>query len=111
MKKTFLFLFLILLSFQSSGSTECVRPVDDVWSSLGAVENIFITFSDDGSAIFLNGNDVTEGQINRTFSQVLAAQASGRNLRVRYSEENLVCPPARGTGARNDIDGIWIEGN
>ncbi len=103
------FLLLLLISAGASAFTECTRPVDRIWNSLTASSSVWMTFSDGGSAIFKTEAQLTEGQMARFVSYALAAQASGRNLIVRYPENGLQCPP---TGAaRNDAEGIWITPN
>lgn len=102
-------LTVLLVSSSALAFTQCTRPVDLVWNSLTASTSVWITFSDGGSAIFKTEAQLTEGQMARFASYALTAQASDRDLIVRYPENGLQCPP---TGsARGDVEGIWITPN
>lgn len=87
--------------------TEFERPVRNIWSSLNSIQNIRITFSDGGSAIYKTESQITPGQMSRFISLALTAQTTKKNIVVRYPEDGLIYPP---TGvARNDAEGIWIN--
>lgn len=88
--------------------TECTREVHYVWIRMTENQSVHITFKD-GSAIYKHRSQVSEGQLNRLFSMAIAAQASGKKLRVRYPEDALSCPPVG--DARNDFEGIWLLDN
>lgn len=99
------FMAVLLVTAGAQAFTQCTRPVNLVWNNLLS-SSIWITFSDGGSAIFKTGSQLSETQLARFASFALTAQASNRELIVRYPENGLQCPP---TGAsRNDVEGIWI---
>lgn len=99
----------VMLSSSAYSFTQCTRPVNLIWNSMTGSNAVWVTFSDGGSAIFKTEAQLTEGQMARFVSFALTAQASDRELIVRYPENGLQCPP---TGAaRNDAEGIWIKPN
>lgn len=107
-KKLLVIFFIVSISTNSWSYSECVRPVKNIWTSLANARTVWIIFQDVGSAVFKSESQLTEGQMSRFVSFALSAQATGRNLIVRYPEDDLTCPP---TGkARNDIEGFWVQG-
>lgn len=111
---TITILFLFLAPTSAFSFTQCTRPVKDIWTQLlnngtSDSEHVWISFSDGGQPIYKTQSEISEGQMARFFSMALTAQASGKNLVVRYPEDDLTCPP---TGeARNDFLGMWIIGD
>ena len=98
---------LLFLSTSAYATTECARPVSNLWNSLSSDKQVWVTFSDGGGAIYKTEGLITAGQMNRFFSQVLAAKTTGNKLVIRYPEDNLSCPPPAGIN-RNDVKGIWL---
>lgn len=96
----------MLVSANAYSYTECSRPVKDVWINLNG-SNVNVMFSDGGSLIRKDETQLSQSQMARFMAVVLTAQATGKNLKVRYPEDGMTCPPTGST--RNDIDGVWIQ--
>ena len=108
MGQKILFLAAFFLSGNAFSFTECNREVENVWISFTPAESVFVTFKDGHSWIYKDIHTSNEQQKNRFFSQALAAQTAGKILRIRYPEDDLVCPPKG--AARHDFEGVWILG-
>jgi len=109
MKKLFnkyvICLLMLIASSSSFAFSECTREVKNVWNKLDSPPSVWVCFNT-GSCIYKSENQLTSGQMERLFSMALTAQTAGLRLRVRYPEDNLVCPP---TGdSRNDVLGMWL---
>lgn len=109
MKKFVFLVVLFLLVFPSLGFsiTECDRPIQKIWSTAESPDNetVWVVFSDGGGAIYKSQSQISTGQMARFFSMVLTASTTGKDLRVRYPEDGLSCPPSTN---RNDFIGVWL---
>ena len=109
MKILYRIVLLILVSFNAYAYKECTRPVQDVFMGLNSFNVLWVTFSDGGTAVYINETDITAGQMSRLFSAVLTAQTTGKQLIVRYADSGLTCPTSG--SARNDIEAVWLKNN
>lgn len=96
----------VLTSTQSFAYTECIRTVKNVWTNLSDTETVWVTFQDEGGAVFKTEAQLSDGQMQRFFSLLLTAQSTNQKVSIRYPEDNLVCPAVG--DARNDVVGIWL---
>lgn len=87
--------------------TECLRTVKGVWIAFDGT-GVNVTFVDGGSSITKTETQLTVGQMSRYISVTLTALTTGRQLSIRYPEDNLICPPVAGP-ARGDITGMWLK--
>lgn len=86
--------------------TECERKVETVWTDIGAVSDVVISFDDGGSDVRLSASGSSVEQMERYFLMAMSAKQPGKALRIRYAETMMSCPPP---GAeRSDILGIWL---
>lgn len=103
----------------SFSHTECARPVERLFSKLNSngpqSGKIKVAFADGGSSIYvIDGRGATTSELNkqrqvdRMVAMVLTAQLTGKEVIIRYTEDNLACPPSAGP-ARDDIAGIWLK--
>ena len=104
-KRLLCVLYICTYMSSSFAYTECKRPVKNIWSSMNSAKSVWVTFADNGSAIYKNESQITSGQMARFVSLAIAAQTTGKKLIVRYPDDNLACPP---TESRNDFEGVWL---
>ena len=109
LKKSIVISFIVLLSSNAWSFSDCIRPVGNIWTSLNSETIVWISFKDGGSPIYVSESLVTEGQMSRFVAFALNAQATEKNLIIRYPEDDLTCPPMG--NPRNDMEGFWVQGN
>ena len=100
-------LFTVLVFTNAHSYTECARPVKSIWINLETGASVNITFSDGGSSISKSESQLTEGQMARFVSVALTAQTTGKQLTIRYPENEMSCPPIG--SPRRDFTGFWIK--
>jgi hypothetical protein len=87
--------------------TECRLTPHNVWSALDG-QNIWICFKA-GNCVFKNQSaTITEKHLDRMYAMGMAAVSAGKDLLVRYTEDNLNCS-VLGTSHKTDaILGMWF---
>jgi len=103
-------MMLLVCSSNSFAFGECIRSVTNIWSDMQTRTNgnnaVYVCF-ETGSCIFKYESQLSDGQMARLVSMALTAKTTGKKLRVRYPEDEIICPP-QSVGARNDFSGIWL---
>ena len=108
MKKSILILALLFVFVVPSSIfafTECGVTANKVYIQLSGENQVWVCFNE-GGCVYKTGTQLTEAQLSSFYAMALTAKTTGKTLRVRYPEDDLVCPA---TGHRNDIRGMWLE--
>ncbi|WP_144407531.1 hypothetical protein [Gynuella sunshinyii] len=105
--KRVLLLLISILSVNTLAYTECSRSPNKVWLNLTG-NSVWICF-DTGNCVYktVSGN-FTEAHLDRMYATGMAAISAGKNLIIRYPEDNANCSDLTSTPSRDDIQGLWF---
>lgn len=96
---------LMAVTSSAGAVTDCARQVKAIFNDFSGM--VYVTFVDGGAPVTKDLSVTSSTSISRFLSVSLAAQTTGRSMKIRYPENGAVCPPAAGS-PRNDFTGYWL---
>lgn len=105
MRNILICLFL-LFPYVAIAGTECDFEIDRIFLNLDGNHNVYATIKERNIQIYKNKSILEEAQLDRFYSLLLTAKATGSKVKVRFFSDNLDCSSI--SGSFGNISGIWL---